>query len=77
MSIVGGKSFIILAVIIGAVFLDTAVIPGFPSLQKIFHLPFGIRELLLFVLAAVDWKIADREAVRGNEINFSPIRGGY
>ena len=76
-SIIGGKSFIILAVIIGAVFLDPAVIPGFPSLQKMFHLPFGIRELLLFVLAAVAWKSADREAVRGNEFNFSPIRGGY
>jgi Na+/H+ antiporter NhaD/arsenite permease-like protein len=72
-SVVGGKSFFILAAVIGVVFLDPAVIPGFPSLQKMFHLPFGIRELLLFVLAAVAWKSADREAVRGNEFNFSPI----
>jgi Na+/H+ antiporter NhaD/arsenite permease-like protein len=73
-SVVGAKSFFILAVVIGAVFLDPAVIPGFPSLQKMFHLPFGIRELLLFILAAVAWKSADREAVRGNEFNLSPIR---
>jgi len=73
-SVVGAKSFFLLAAVIGAVFLDPAVFPGFPSLQKIFHLPFGIRELLLFVLAAVAWKSADREAVRGNEFNFSPIR---
>ena len=73
-SVVGAKSFFILAFVIGAVFLDPAVISGFPSLQKMFHLPFGIRELLLFVLSAVAWKSADREAVRGNEFSFSPIR---
>lgn len=70
----GKKNFFHLAVIIAAVFLDPAVIPGFPSLQKLFHLPFGIREVILFSVSAIAYKAADKEALRGNEFNFEPIR---
>ena len=72
--VVGAKSFIFLSMVIGAVFLDPAVISGFPSLQDLFNLPFGIRELMMLALAFAAYKTADKEALKGNEFNFSPIR---
>jgi Na+/H+ antiporter NhaD/arsenite permease-like protein len=65
---------VIIAVIIIAVFLDPAVIAGFPSLQKLFHLPFGIRELIMFMVAVAAYKFSNHEALKGNEFNFEPIR---
>ncbi|NTU73597.1 citrate transporter [Candidatus Roizmanbacteria bacterium] len=73
-SITGSRNFFYLPVIIGAVFLDPAVIIGFPSLQQLFHLPFGIRELIMFGVAVAAYKTADHEALKGNEFNFEPIR---
>jgi len=73
-TVIGAESFLFLAIVIGAVFLDPAVIPGFPSFQHMFHLPFGIRELILFIVAFVAYKTANKEALRGNEFNFLPIR---
>ncbi len=71
--VVGARSFIFLALVIGAVFLDPSVIPGFPSLQDRLHLPFGIREVTLLSVAVLAYKSAVPEALKGNEFNFSPI----
>ena len=73
-SVVVAKHFVYLAVVIGAVFLDSSVISGFPSLQYIFHFPFGIREVLMFAVAIAAYQTADKEALEGNEFNFAPIR---
>jgi Na+/H+ antiporter NhaD/arsenite permease-like protein len=73
-SVTGSRNFFYLPVIIAAVFLDPAVIAGFPSLQELFHLPFGIRELIMFGVAVAAYKTADQEALKGNEFNFEPIR---
>ena len=73
-SITGGRNFYFLAVIIAAVFLDPAVIEGFPTLQELFLLPFGIRELIMLVVAFAAYKTADPEALKSNEFNFEPIR---
>ncbi len=73
-SIKGSKNFLFLAIIIVAVFLDPAVIEGFPSLQELFHLPFGIRELIMFSVAFAAYKCADQDALKGNEFNFEPIK---
>ncbi len=72
--IVGSRNFLFLIVIIIAVFLDPAVIAGFPSLQDMFHVPFGIREVIMFTVAFVAYKAADKEALKGNEFNFEPIK---
>ncbi len=72
--ITGGRNFYFLALIIAAVFLDPAVIVGFPSLQELFHLPFGIRELIMMVVALAAFKTADQQALKGNEFDFEPIR---
>ncbi len=72
--VAGVQGFIFLAVVIGSVFLDPALISGFPSLQDLFHLPFGIRELVMFAITVIAYRTADREAHEGNEFNFSPVR---
>lgn len=73
-SVVGAKSFMYLAMVIGAVFLDPSVISWLPSLQTMLHLPFGIRELLMFAVAFAAYTTADKEALKGNNFNFIPIR---
>lgn len=70
----GRRNFLYLALLITSVFLDPAVIKGFPSLQKLFHLPFGIREVIMIVVAVVAYKTSNRQALAGNEFNFEPIR---
>jgi len=70
----GSRNFTFLILIIGSVFLDPAVIHGFPSLQRLFRLPFGIRELVMLLVAVVAFRSADKEALKGNEFNFEPIR---
>ncbi|NQV14646.1 sodium:proton antiporter [bacterium] len=70
----GSKNFIYLGIIILSVFMDPAVINGFPSLQKIFHIPFGIREIIMFSVAFMAYQTGDKEALRGNEFNFEPIK---
>ena len=70
----GSRNFAFLILIIGSVFLDPAVIHGFPSLQRLFRLPFGIRELVMLLVAVVAFRSADKEALKGNEFNFEPIR---
>ena len=74
LEIQGSRSFIFLAVIIVSVFMDPAVIPGFPSLQEMLHVPFGIREVIMFAVAVAAFKTADEEAMEGNEFNFEPIK---
>ena len=73
-SIRGKRNFFYLALIIVAVFLDPALIAGFPSLQERYHLPFGIRELIMFAAAFAAYITADHEALRGNAFNFEPLR---
>ena len=70
----GSKNFFYLGIIIISVFLDPAVIHGFPSLQKMLHVPFGIREVIMFSVAFLAYKTGDKEALRGNEFNFEPIK---
>lgn len=70
----GQKNFVYLFLIIVAVFLDPNVIPGFPDLSAMLHVPFGVREVIMFTIAFLAFKTADREALKGNEFNFAPIK---
>jgi len=74
MEIHGAKNFLYLGVVIAAVFMDPAVIKGFPSLQELLHVPFGIREIIMFAVAYLAYRNGDKEALRGNEFNFEPIK---
>ncbi|WP_331560987.1 sodium:proton antiporter [Chlorobium sp.] len=73
-SIIGKTNFVYLGIIIVSVFLDPAVINGFPSLQELFHLPLGIRELIMFGVAIAAYRTANPDALGGNEFNFEPIK---
>jgi Na+/H+ antiporter NhaD/arsenite permease-like protein len=70
----GVRNFLYLVPLIASIFLDPAVIRGFPSLQELFHLPFGIREVIMISIALAAYRTSDREALRANEFNFEPIR---
>jgi len=70
----GVRNLLYLVLLIVSVFLDPAVIGGFPSLQELFHLPFGIRELIMASIAIAAYKTSSREALNANEFNFEPIR---
>jgi len=72
--IIGAKNFAYLGVVIVSVFMDPAVIEGFPSLQKMLHVPFGIREVIMFTVAYLAYRNGNKEALRGNEFNFEPIK---
>ncbi len=74
LEIKGSRSFAFLGIIIVSVFMDPAVISGFPSLQEMLHVPFGIREVIMFTVAFAAYKTADQEAMKGNEFNFEPIK---
>lgn len=67
----GQKNFIYLLLIIISVFIDPAVIRWVPSLEP---LPIGIREIIMVSIAFIAYKNADKEALKGNEFDFEPIK---
>ncbi|WP_228350380.1 sodium:proton antiporter [Rhodocaloribacter litoris] len=79
LSLQGTKSFFWVLLIILLVFVDPNVFPWVPSPKNLhlpfgFHLPLGIREIGMFLVAFLAYKTADREALAKNEFNFEPIR---
>ena len=72
--IVGGRNFAWLAATIACVFLDPNVIAGVPDLVRDFHLPLGLREILMLAIAYGAYKTADRRALDGNGFTFAPIK---
>lgn len=68
----GVKSLVWLAIIIGSIFLDPNVIPGFPDLKH-YGIPLGIREFIMFGICYLAYKTADKKALEGNDFNFHPI----
>lgn len=72
--IVGLRNVIFLAITIGAVFLDPNVLDWVPAIE-IDGTKFSfIREMIMFAVAAVSFYTSDKEALKGNEFNFEPIR---
>lgn len=67
----GLKNLIFLGIILLAVFLDPAVISWIPGLGPF---PFGIREIIMFLVVYISYKTADAEALKGNEFDFEPIK---
>jgi Na+/H+ antiporter NhaD/arsenite permease-like protein len=67
----GAKNFIYLLIVIISVFLDPRVLNWVPSLHP---LPFGIREIIMFSVAFISYKFAAKEALKGNEFDFGPIK---
>jgi Na+/H+ antiporter NhaD/arsenite permease-like protein len=70
----GLKSAWWLLLIILAVFIDPNVMPWVPDLKGAYHLPLGIREIIMFAICFAAYKTADKTALRGNDFNFEPIK---
>lgn len=73
-SLQGTKNFFWVLLIIISVFIDPNVFPWVPDLPDLLHVPFGIREVIMFTVAFLAYKFADKEALAKNEFNFEPIR---
>jgi Na+/H+ antiporter NhaD/arsenite permease-like protein len=72
---IGLKSFVWVAIIIVSVFIDPNVFSWVPALHiGDFHVPFGIREIIMFTVAFLAYKTANKTAMEKNEFNFEPIR---
>jgi len=72
---VGKKSFLWVLVIIVSVFIDPQVFDWVPELYVAgVHMPFGIREVVMFSVCYLAFKFADRTAMERNEFSFEPIR---
>ncbi|MEM1115899.1 MAG: sodium:proton antiporter [Bacteroidota bacterium] len=78
LEIEGKAGFAWLAVVIAAVFIDPKVIPslqGTPlDLIGTFHLPFGIREVIMGAVAFLAYRTANKAILQGNDFNFEPIK---
>jgi len=73
-SLQGVKSFVWITLIILLVFVDPNVFSWVPNLHKLYHIPIGIREIGMFIVAFLAYKTADKDALAKNEFNFEPIR---
>jgi len=73
-SVIGTKNFIWLAIIIAAVFIDPNVIEGVPAIHYDGMKFSFIRELIMFGVGFLSFKTANKDAIKGNEFNFEPIR---
>jgi len=73
--ITGLKNFFWLGLVVAAVFIDPNVFPAVPALQiGDVHLPFGIREIIMFSICFFAYRFSDREILDLNDFNFGPIR---
>lgn len=73
-SLIGSKNFFWVLVIIVSVFIDPNVFAWVPDLHALFHIPIGIREIIMLSVAVIAYRLANKEALQKNEFNFEPIR---
>ena len=69
--IIGLKSIWFLVIILISVFIDPNVISWVPDLMPF---PVGIREIIMFAVVYFSFRYADKEALKGNEFEWEPIR---
>ena len=67
----GMKNVFFLLVIVISVFIDPAVISWVPDLSP---LPFGIREIIMFSMIIISYRLADESILKANEFDFEPIK---
>lgn len=73
-SIRGAKNFWWLLVIIISVFIDPNVIEWVPAIHYDGQKFSFIRELIMFSVVVLSFKLADKEVIKSNEFSFEPIR---
>ena len=73
--VTGYRSLVWVVLTVVAVFVDPQVLSFVPALHLgAFEMPFGIREVVMFAVAALAYKLAKPEAMAKNEFTFEPIR---
>ena len=73
-SLVGKRSFIWLTVIIVAVFIDPNKFDWVPGITYDGQQFSFVRELIMFTVAFLSYRFANKDALNGNEFSFEPIR---
>ena len=69
--IIGLKNIWFLLIILISVFIDPNVMSWVPNLMPF---PVGIREIIMFAVVYLSFRYADKEALKGNEFEWEPIR---
>jgi Na+/H+ antiporter NhaD/arsenite permease-like protein len=71
----GRKNFFWLAAVVLSVFIDPNVFSWVPALHVgDFHVPFGIREVVMFSICFLAYRYASRDILEANDFNFAPIK---
>ena len=70
----GTRNFLWLAVVVGSVFLDPNVFEWVPGIEYDGVKFSFLREIIMFASAFFAYKLADKQALSGNDFNFEPIR---
>jgi len=70
----GAKNLLWLGVIIMAVFLDPNVFDWVPGINYDGHKISFLREVIMLAVAVLSYKTANKDALKGNEFDFEPIR---
>lgn len=71
----GRKNFFWLAAVVLSVFIDPNVFAWVPPLHiGEMHLPFGIREIIMFSICYLAYRFASQDALAANDFNFGPIK---
>ncbi|WP_162340961.1 sodium:proton antiporter [Cyclobacterium salsum] len=73
-TLTGTRNFLWLLLIIISVFLDPNVLEWVPAIHYDGQKFSFIRETIMFAVAYLSFRFADKKALAGNEFNFEPIR---
>lgn len=73
-SLIGTRNFLWLAVVIMAVFVDPNKFDFVPGIEYHGATFSFVRELIMFSVAYLSFRFASREALKGNDFSFEPIR---
>ncbi len=73
-SLTGSRNFFWLAVVVGAVFLDPNVFDWVPGIHYEGQKFSFVREIIMLSCAYLSYRFADKEAIKGNDFSFEPIR---
>jgi Na+/H+ antiporter NhaD/arsenite permease-like protein len=73
-SLVGKRNFIWLAVVIAAVSIDPNKFDWVPGITYDGQQFSFVRELIMFTVAFLSFRLASKDALAGNEFSFEPIR---
>lgn len=70
----GTRNFLWLSVVVGSVFLDPNVFDWVPAINYHGQKFSYIRELIMLSAAFFSFRLADKQALSGNDFSFEPIR---